>query len=248
MTYDTLQALFPAKARRALLQLFSGKTREASMSVLARRAGLTPRAVAVEVGRLERAGLVEVEEVGGAHVVRANRSHPAARALSLLLQAGASPAPERVPPSAVRESLVAWGAPLPERPRPSLDLADAVVRGLALARRDATVLRVLPVVVARHAETFDWAALEEGARRAKLRAELGMLLDLTADLANLPSLRERALGLRDGRRTRTRFFPEVGSAYEAELARRRTPKAAARWHFAMNMTEEAFRSTLERHG
>jgi hypothetical protein len=54
------------------------------MSELARRAGLTPRAVAVEVQKLVEAGLVEFQAFGSAHVVRRNQKNPASEALSEL--------------------------------------------------------------------------------------------------------------------------------------------------------------------
>jgi DNA-binding transcriptional ArsR family regulator len=245
---EVLRTLFPSKARRAVLTaLFSGKTNDASVSELARRAKLTPRAVAVEVEKLERAGLVEVEAVGPSHVVRPNSVHPVAPALSRLLIAIASSSTEQVPATSVRESLAAYGAPLLDEPRASLSLTDAILHGLKLARRDATVLRVLPVVVARNASNVDWTDLKDRARRMKLKSELGMLLELTADVADAPSLRRHASGLHDARRKRPRYFPMVESEYEQKLALRRSPPSATRWHFAINMTEDAFRSTVKKH-
>jgi hypothetical protein len=90
---------------------------------------------------------------------------------------------------------------LGEEPKPSFSLAETLLRGLKAARDDATVLRVLPVVVAKHARDLDWTDLTERARRMNLRAELGMLLD--------PRRRSRtfrifahAEGLSDARRKR----------------------------------------------
>ncbi len=253
MSYQTsssplpvLKALFPTTARRAVVELvFSGTVTEASMSELARRAGLTPRAVAVEVQRLEQAGLVEVQAVGTAHVVRPNLRNPATSALSGLVKAARSSTTED---RKVRRSLAAFGAPLAgEEPKPAFSLPETLLRGLKAARVDATVLRVLPVVVAKHASELDWKDLTERARRMNLRSELGMLLDLTAKVADLPNLRAHADQLSDARRKRPRYFPFVEGAFERQLAARRSPESATRWHFLMNMTEDSFRETVRKH-
>ncbi len=247
-TPPVVKALFPTAARRAVVELlFSGTPAEASMSELARRAGLTPRAVAVEVQRLEEAGLVEVQALGPAHVVRQNQKNPATRALSELLRAAREAAAGSSNRN-VRRSLAAYGAPLAgEEPRASLSLSETLVRALKMARRDATVLRVLPVVVAKHANELDWTDLVERAYRMNVRNELGMLLDLTADVAHLPNLRTHAAELRDARRKRPRYFPSVEGTFEKQLAAKRTPKAASRWQFLMNMTEESFRELVSKH-
>ncbi|WP_242392231.1 helix-turn-helix domain-containing protein [Anaeromyxobacter oryzisoli] len=247
-TPPVLKALFPTTARRAVVELlFSGAPGEASMSELARRAGLTPRAVAVEVQKLEEAGLVEVQAFGSAHVVRRNQKNPASRALSELVRAArdaASGSSDRN----VRRSLAAFGAPLAgEEPRAAFSLAETLVRALKMARHDATVLRVLPVVLAKRASELDWTDLMERAHRMNVRSELGMLLDLTAEVAHLPNLRARTKGLRDARRKRPRYFPSVEGTFEKQLAATRTPEAASRWLFMMNMTEESFREMVSKH-
>ncbi|HEX9244451.1 MAG TPA: winged helix-turn-helix domain-containing protein [Anaeromyxobacter sp.] len=244
-----LKALFPTKARRALVELlFSGAVGEASVSELARRAGLTPRAVAVEVQRLEEAALIEVQAHGPAYVVRPNARSAVAQALVALVEAAAATPVAGAGERNVRRSLAAYGAPLlGEEPRPAFSLSETLVRGLKTARSDATVLRVLPVVLAKHAGDLDWADLMERARRMNLRAELGMLLDLTAKVANLPELRAHATKLSDARRKRPRYFPHVEGAFEKQLAARRSPEAATRWHFVMNMTEDSFREMVRKH-
>lgn len=217
------------------------------MSELARRAGLTPRAVALEVQKLEQAGLVEVQALGSAHVVRRNPKNPASEALSNLLRA-AREAETGGSERNVRRSLAAYGAPLAgEEPRATLSLSETLVSALKLARRDATVFRVLPVVVAKHAHDLDWTDLMHRAHRANVRSELGMLLDLTADVAHLPALRAHTAELRDARRKRPRYFPALHGSFEKQLAVKRTPAAASRWQFFMNMTEESFREVVRKH-
>ncbi len=248
---DPLETLFPGKARRAVLAaLFTEKHVEGmSMSELARRANLTPRAMTVEVRKLENSGVVSVEAVGPAYVVRPVTNSPVVKALQALLKAvQARPRSSDASAKAVRASLSAFGAPLADAPATvPLSLTETVLRGLALARDDATVFRALPAVVATNARFFDWAALKDRARHMRLKAELGMLLDLTADVTGDQTLHDQAKGLWDGRRKRLEYFPSVGNTFEERLADRRTPAAAARWGFRMNMPEEVFRSVLTKH-
>jgi DNA-binding transcriptional ArsR family regulator len=245
--YQLTQALFPTRARRAVLEAFFGPgARSATVSELARRADLTPRAVSVEVKRLLAAGVVEVEAEGAADRVRSNPRHPAARALRELLR-NASSVPGRSH-SNPRPSLAAYGAPLAGvEPRVEMSREAAVVEALAESRRDATLLRILPVVLLKNEADFDWGALLELARKRKLKDELGMMLELTAEVSGRRSLRERATGLADGRRRVARYLPEPASDYERALADQRTPEVTRRWGLRMNMTEESVREFVRKH-
>lgn len=245
--YQLTDALFPSRARRAVLEgLFGPRGKAATVSELARKAGLTPRAVAVEVRRLAAAGLVEVEAKGAADLVCPSRRHPAARALSGLLKqaASASGTSHRDP----RPSLAAYGAPLPGvEPAPELPREEALVVGLQEARTDPTLLRVLPVVVLRNEGCLDWDDVRSRARRAKLKAELGMLLDLTAAVSGHVRLHEQTHGLSDRRRRVPRYLPEPASEFERRLANKRTPPAARRWGFRMNMSEASVGEFVRKH-
>lgn len=245
--YQLASALFPSRARRAvLLGLFGPRGKGATVSELARQAGLTPRAVAVEVRRLAATGLVEVEAKGAADLVRPCRRHPAARALSKLLRAAASASEvlHRNP----RPSLAVYGAPLAGiEPMQEMSREEALVVGLLEARTDPTLLRVLPVVVLRNEERLDWDEVRGRARRAKLKAELGMLLDLTAAVSGHAALHEQTLGLADHRRRVPRYLPEPTSEFERRLADKRTPPAARRWGFRMNMSEASVGEFVRKH-
>lgn len=147
-----------------------------------------------------------------------------------------------------RESLHAWGAPLAEtQEKRHYGLHETLLRGLTEALRDGTLLRVLPVVVAKNLERFEWAQLFEQAREQQLDTELGMLLALSGELLHDERLQGRAASLWREEQPSMRFFPEARNEYEAELARQRSPAVARRWGFWMNMSEETFASTLRKH-
>ncbi len=245
---DLTQALFQSRTRTALLRLLLKDGVSDSLSGLARRAKLSQHSVAVEVKNLLKTGLVKVESVGASDLVRGNDKHPAAKPLADLLRVS-----ERVPKAAaedvdVKETLAAYGAPLlAYKPYRHMSLEKAMVKALRLAKHDASLLKVLPVVVAKNAQALNWVALKENAKRDKLKAELGMLVDLTADVARKPDLKEKVRDLEDRRRTVDSFFYEPRSKYELELAQTATPAAARKWHFLMNLGEDTLRSTMVKH-
>jgi len=248
MTGDLMQALFQSRTRTAVLRLLLKDGVSDSLSGLARRAKLSQHSVAVEVKNLVKTGLVKVESVGASDLVRANPKHPAAKPLTDLLRVS-----EMVPKAAdketeVKETLAAYGAPLlAYKACRHMPLEKAMVKALRLAKHDATLLKVLPVVVAKNAQGLNWAALKENAKRAKLKAELGMVVELTADVARKPELKEKVRDLEDRRRSVDSFFYEPRSKYELELAQSATPAAARKWHFLMNLGEDTLRSTMVKH-
>lgn len=240
--------LVQSPARTGLLRLLLQARVTASMRELAIRCGLSHQAVRKEVEHLERLGLVTVRASGPAHLVSANWDHPAnPHLLALLDLEGEAPLHE-ADDGRVREALAAFGAPLLEvSPEPHWSLEETVVRAIKVARRDATVLRVIPVVLAKNRRVLDFKPLFDLACRHKVKAELGMLLELVSELLGDPSLAIYSDRLHDRRRTAWRYFPEARSRFEAELAARNAPEVARRWHFHSNMSVDSFRSLLSKH-
>lgn len=246
------EALFPSQARREVLSaLFSAEAQPTTAAKLARATGLTHRAVALELQRLVQAGLLEVASAGRDGVlVRAKLEHPMTAALRALVAQARER--EDAADETVREALAAYGAPLlGVPPKETMSREDALLRGLQLARRDATVMRVLPVVLARQAKRLNWDHLVDRAKNANLRAEVGMLVDLAEDSTRSDVLKgpqevvTRALADRR-RKALHPFFVHTGKA-QRRFAKEHTPTAAARWGFAMDITEESFRSFAEKH-
>jgi len=240
--------LFQSETRTAVLDLLFVRGVAASVSELARRTGLSARVVGHEVRHLRTSGLVSVEAVGSADVVRANHQHPAARHLKALLTMPSEPPRDETLARRVRESLAGWRAPLAGvRPVKHLSLEESLLHGLDEAKNDATVLRVLPLVLQRNAQDLDWPELREGARRRKLKAELGVVAELCSVVTSTPSFSENVAELHDARRKTMRFLPAVKNEYEAKLAELRSPEVARRWGFLMNATLESFRDLVEKH-
>jgi hypothetical protein len=250
---SVLRTFTSSKVRAALLVWLAGSDEAVSTSELARRLGFTPAAVRKEVLRLAGLGLVSVEAMGPCDLLRRRPGSPLFSALvSLVRAAGTLGSDPGRSPMRLRQELAAHGAPLVTpapaegfAPRP---LEAVLLDALEAAHSDATLLRVLPLVLARNAAKLDWAVLKQGARRRKLKAELGMLADLTGDLTGDHGFAKEVRELKDARHRRPRFYLEPRSRYERAAARQRTPPAARRWGFLMNMGEDAFREAMRKHG
>lgn len=93
-------------------------------------------------------------------------------------------------------------------------------------------------------------SLASTARDLGVEAELGMVLDLTAELAGRDSFQTWARGLRPvaGEPRYLTAGPSVRvSALGRAVADERTPAVVARWGFRENMPDEGFRRFFEKH-
>jgi len=162
--------------------------------------------------------------------------------------------PENAPadPELVQAWLAHLGAPLygstavdrGDVPRPERVLAEA----LPLARREAAVARALPVAIYRTRKRLDFDSLRRMARERGHGRTLGFFLDLTAELSGDRALAREARPLAAGARRRkraTQFF-RLRSATERRLAELKTPPAARRWGFRMNMSADSFASMFRK--
>lgn len=248
-----LSYLVTSRARRDLLRLLWVEGAGGSVSDLARMAPVSFAAAHRELEAMRSEGLVLCERVGAALVYRANRKHPQAALVRRLLKEGLAAAGTSSAPHAgkVRGWLSASGAPLLVS-EPVLNrmprVEEVVAEGLALSHHDATVARVLPLVLWRQRDRLDHARLvREAARRNELQS-LGFFLELTGWLGGDPRLTALSRRLRDRRRSRTRlFFAGPHGRMALASARRKTPRLARRWGYLMNMGLDSFTSAFAKH-
>jgi hypothetical protein len=142
---------------------------------------------------------------------------------------------------AVGESLVAYGAPLGGwAPKKRLLLEEALAGGVLLAKQNATVLSVLPVVLAKTAEFLDPPALTRAAQKWGVASEMGMLLALTGEVTGNRTLAQMATGY--PRCNTPTFFLETDNATSGlrRLALERTPQVVRKWGFWMNASLDDF--------
>jgi hypothetical protein len=124
---------------------------------------------------------------------------------------------------------------------------EAVGEALSLSHRDATVARVLPLVLWRQRDELDFDRLIREATRRDERHALGYFLELAGQLGGESRLVETARALRDRRRKKVRmFFAGPHGARALAATRRNTPKEALEWGYLMNMGLDSFRSIFEK--
>jgi hypothetical protein len=250
-----LSYLVTSRARRELLRLLWALGAEGSVSALARRAGVSFAAAHRELQAMLAAGLARSRRAGTAVLYSANPGSSHAGLVRRLVD-GTHAAGSEVPPGPDAERVRAWlseaGAPLlVSRPTagPVPPLEEVVAEGLALAHRDATVARVLPLVLWRRRGVLDPDGLVREASRRNEGQALGFFLDLAGRLGGDARLTALARRLRDRRRTRVRaFFARPQGRRAQALARARTPALARRWGYLMNMDLASFASPFRKHG
>lgn len=245
--------LVTSRTRRDLLRLLWEAGAAGSVSDLARRAGASFAAAHRELQAMRAVGLARATRAGAALVFSADEESPHADLVRRLLAAAA---PSRALPGADAEKVRAWlsrlGAPLlvsrPSRgPLPPLEAV--VAEGLAQSHLDATVARVLPLVLWRQWEGLNHERLLREASRRNEGQALGFFLELTGRQGRDPRFLALARRLRDRRRTRPRpFFARAQGRRALALARARTPAVARRWGYLMNMDLASFASPGGKHG
>lgn len=147
----------------------------------------------------------------------------------------------------VLQSLAAYGAPLASaEPRATLGLEDALVGGLELSHRKAVVFRTLPVVLLENRSRLDWDRLKRRAAAAGETRALGLLVDLTASVAEMPELRAHVADLPSGDERGMQYYFEPKSKYERASAEDKSPHLARRWGYWLNTTEESLRALVRR--
>lgn len=246
-----LDYLVKGRVRRELFRLLWGMGAAGNISDLARRARVTFSAAHKELEAMRSAGLARAERRGTELVYRAETEHPHAGLLRQLAKApaGVQARGNDDHDDDVRGWLAAAGAPLgsPGHKRPSPSLEEALGGGLALSHRDATVARVLPLVLWRQRGRLNLDRLVREASRRDERATLGCFLELAGRFGGDADLVRAALALRDRRRTGTRpFFTGPQGPHAAAVARRNTPKEALRWGYVMNMGLDSFKAIFDK--
>ena len=237
------------RARRKLFTLLWGKGNSGNVSSLAREAMLGFSTTHSELEAMRAAGLAATKRVGTELQYHADAEHPEAALLRRLAQLPVGLARKTRPgDDEVRTWLANTGAPVGVvdrgvmTPPPEKVVAEA----LALAHRDATVARALPVVLWRLRKQVDVELLRKEAMVRDEKQALGYFMELAGLLGRDRELRRTARSLKDSRRKRPRmFFTGQLGKYELALTRRNTPNTARRWGYLMNMSVESFRSTFD---
>ena len=125
-------------------------------------------------------------------------------------------------------------------------LEQALAGGILLAKENATVLSVLPVVLAKVSHALDPPALKRAAQMRGVESEMGMLLALAGDLTGDVRLADLASDY--PKRTDHEFFLK-SDASSSRLQRRAeecTPEVVRSWGFLMNASRADFADRVKK--
>lgn len=119
--------------------------------------------------------------------------------------------------------------------------------GLALSRRDPSLVRALPVLLWLRRGDLDMTRLRRLAARKGRERTLGFFLDLTARLSRDRGLRNAAAALGPARSLRaTKFFTRCETALARAVAEERAPPVARAWGYRMNMPMDSFKTLFDK--
>ncbi len=242
-----LRFLVTSTTRRRLLQMLWGQDVVGSVSDLAGQCGVSFASAHRELNAMRAAGLAKTRHEPGRTVFSADSDYPHAELVRQLasLAAPSKPPTKNREGQAVRRMLKTLGAPINGRraKHSDVDTETALVDGIKLARRDATVARIIPLCLWHERDSIDWKKLVATVHGAEDKHALGFFLELTSKLTGDQRFKSCASMLRDKRVRAVRdFFDGRSTSSARELADLRTPKLARHWGFRMNMSMESFES------
>ena len=236
--------LFKTDEHRKLTTLLCVNGLTASVHELSQLSGL-PYATAHEfLQRLLSMGLVEKTKSGRATLFSSNLFGEDLKSLKILLGGGKSA--KKKPLSEFPELVLPLVGEYPEfEKEKAQSLEELLVKLVVLAKRNSSLLRVLPLLVQRLGDRLDVNELGYWSKRHHVDRELGFVLDLTARLSENRKFSLMAKRLMDKRWSKPTFFlksEEGARGFQAKLSEQNTPDLAKKWYLKLNMGLDSFES------
>jgi hypothetical protein len=236
---------------RTFLELLVSGSTGYSKTDLSKLSGLPYATTHAEVAKLESTGLLSKQTSNGRSTYQLSLTPDTKQALLLLFNLKGRDHDVNSEEN-VRVSLQELGAPLVLDAQPSVrfvplqSLEETLVRSAVHAKKDPSVARTLPLALFKNVENLDHELLKYWATNLKAKQELGMFLELSAELAKSPKLKKLSKLFKDKRVKEMKDFFETKSPLLRELSERNTPDVARRWKFRMNLSMDSFQSTFDR--
>lgn len=244
-----LAMLVTSKVRRLLLELLWRHGTAGTASELAKRGKISFAAAYRELKRLLAFGLVTRTVVDQRDVYQAATEHPDADLLRRLVAAPRTArAPDGPADDTTRRRARTLGAPLAlaGEPVPEGQREQAVVDAVQLARRDATLAKVLPIMLWHQRGALDLDRLAARASHANASHVLGFIAAVTAHLSGDRALATWAEGLRDHRARGQRAFFELPASSPLRAASTNMPARVRRWGFTQDFHFDEARATFDK--
>jgi len=131
-----------------------------------------------------------------------------------------------------------------------LEPEELLVKSVKSAKKNATLLRVLPLMLKKMGAELNLYQLVYWAKRYEVNRELGFLLDLTAALTKNTKFSKLAKQFKDKRWSKPEYFFESDSnlsGFQEQLTEKNTPELAKKWYLKLNMGLDSFQSLYSKY-
>jgi len=150
------------------------------------------------------------------------------------------------------QSLTELGAPLVgEKPEVTQKvLEELLCQRVKDSKENATLLRVLPLVLLKNQNKLNPHLLLAYANKLGVKQEMGFLLELTNYLANSPPFKKWSKLFKDRRWQKDSFYflrDHSAGPNKKALVKNRTPSLAKKWFLKLNMDLDSEMSFLKKH-
>jgi DNA-binding transcriptional ArsR family regulator len=243
-----LRFLFKTEHHRVLAELIWRQGMSGSVHEFSQMSGLPYATAHALFQKLKGMGLIRSVRKGRSWVFSSNLRDDELKSLLSLLKTN------RESTIFAREGIIDMDIPIvgPSKNLRGLKAKskeEFLARATALAKKNATLLRVLPVLTYRLGHELKATHLLYWARHMRVERELGFVLELTAILTKQKKFLQLAGSLKDGRWKRPIFFfrpSQPFQKFEARLTEINTPNLARRWFLKMNIEMDSFTSTFSK--
>lgn len=252
-----LDYLVTSKTKRELFRLFVVDGVEGSVTELAQLSGAPYSCVFDELNEMEKHGLVECLGEGRKQLFKSVLSRDQRSSLLGLFSLDSSSLENsekekklKKDSNVLKSHLAHYGAPVLNQYDGELflSLEETFALGVELSKKDAVLMRSLPVFVWKNRNHLNYDLLLMYSRRYKVKREVGFLLSLTSKLKKNSKLSTESKKFFDRRKTTTEsYFSKERTLLQKSLEELRTPKLARKWSFSLNMELSNFKSFLDKH-
>lgn len=238
-----LSFLFKTKKHQKLVELLLVEKLTASMHELALMSGLGYATTYELLHKMEKMDLVKKAKQGRSTLFTSNLSPEDLKSFKLLMNRQEV---KRKPLGEFKELDLPLVGDLKEFQREKAQsLEELLVKTVVLAKKNSTLLRVLPLLVKRLYSRVNPHQLVYWSKQHHVDRELGFVLELTSKLSGDRKLSTLAKKLMDNRWSKPVPFLESEkglSGFQEMLVQENTPALAKKWFLTMNMGLDSFES------
>jgi hypothetical protein len=238
-----LSYLFKNKESVRLVELLWVDKLQASVNELSHLSGLSYSTTHEELQRMKSLGLVKMERSGKATLFSSALADNEADVLVSLFATKKK--------AGVRKTFSFDDFKMPllgdysELQSEKMEVEELLVKAVHLSKKNASLLRALPLLLRKMGDNFDFNQLAYWSKRYETNRELGFLLELTAQLTKNKKYNKLAKKFKDKRWAKPDFYFESDfelAGFQAIAVDRNTPELAKKWYLKLNMGLDSFQS------